>query len=214
MHDSTVFVVDDEEPVRRLVEHVLRQAGLKTVGFSGGRQFLDAYDSALPGCLVTDVHMPGMTGLELHQSLAARGSPLPVILLTAHADVQMAVQALKSNVVDVIEKPFEEHDLRTRVASAVQLDRDRRQVRIWQDEIRSRLGRVSAREREVLDLVVQGLSSKQIAHRLLVSEKTIESHRASLMSKLEARNLADLVRLTISADPLRAVGQGLQQEPR
>lgn len=199
-YEPTVFVVDDDDQMRALVERLVASIGVRTEAYADAREFLAAHDPARAGCLVSDVRMPHMTGLELQEALAARESPLPVILLTAHADVQMAVRAMKANVVDVVEKPFRNPDLLERIQRALQLDRERREERRRKAEAAALLSQLSTREREVLDLVAAGLANKQIAHKLELSEKTIEAHRSNVMKKLGVGSVAELMRLVVAGE--------------
>ncbi len=197
--DPTVFVVDDDDQVRGLVERLVLTIGARAESYADARDFLAAHEPGRSGCLVSDVRMPHMTGLELQEALAAQQSPLPVILLTAHADVPMVVQAMKSNVVDVVEKPFRNQDLLERIQRALHLDRDRREELLRRAEVEALLSHLSVREREVMDLVVAGLANKQIAQKLELSEKTIEAHRSHVMKKLGVGSVAELVRLVVTS---------------
>lgn len=201
MQESTVFIVDDEELIRTLIQRIVETAGLSAEAFSGAEEFLNWHDPSRPGCLVSDVRMPGMSGLELQAALAERNSPLPVILVTAHADVPMVLQAMKSNVVDFVEKPFDREDLLARIQKAVQLDAERRHAESARRALAARVSSLTPREKEVMDLVVLGMANKQIARQLDLSEKTVEAHRSRLMRKVGARSLAELVRLGVAADP-------------
>jgi FixJ family two-component response regulator len=204
--ESTVFIVDDDELMRSLIQSLVQSAQLPAEVYGGAQEFLAGHDTARPGCLVTDVRMPGMSGMELQERLAAQQSPLPVILVTAHADVPMVVQAMKSNVVDVIEKPFDHDDLLARIQKAVRLDAERRHDRACREALAARIASLSPREREIMDLVVLGFANKRIARHLKLSEKTVEAHRSHLMRKLGAQNLAELVRMGVAADPENLLG--------
>jgi FixJ family two-component response regulator len=174
---------------------------------------LDAHpESDLAGCLVLDVRMPGLSGLELQAKLAAQGAGLPVIILTGHAEVPMAVQALKAGAVDFFEKPVSEQKLLDRIQQALEQDARDRLRRAGRAEVRARLARLTARERQVLGLVVAGKSNKEMASELGVTTKTIEAHRAQIMRKLEAESLAELVRLSLSADNGPGLGPGDSQQ--
>ena len=178
---GTVFVVDDDDAVRRLIQSLVNSVGLPAELYTSAEQFLSACDPQRPGCLVTDVRMPGMSGLDLQQALARRGISLPVIMVTAYADVPLAVQAMKSHAVDVMQKPFRNQELLDRIQQALRADAERRRQDSCRAESAARLSLLSEREREVLDLVVAGLPNKQIAHRLHLSEKTVEAHRGKVM---------------------------------
>jgi FixJ family two-component response regulator len=200
MTEPTVFVVDDDEPSRGVIEWLMKPLGLRVEGYASAQTFLDAYDPSRPGCLVCDVRMPGMSGLELLETLAAMGASLPVIFTTAHADVQTALRAMKLKAEDMLEKPYNPQILLEWVQKAIRKDAESRRDRAHIDEINTRLARLTAREREVLDLVVAGRSNKQMAFRLHVSEKTIEAHRAQVMKKLDAESVAELVRMVLTVE--------------
>jgi two-component system, LuxR family, response regulator FixJ len=164
--------------------------------------FLDAYDAAQPGCLVLDMMMPGMNGLELQRELLDRGIEIPVIVLTGYGDVPTAVRALKNGAVEFLEKPFNDDVLLEQIRLALMLDGRRRRERDVLDLVHERIARLTPREYEILALVVDGLSSKEIAGRLTVSFKTVEAHRAKIMRKMEAESVAQLVRIVVSANSL------------
>lgn len=197
--ESTVFLVDDDEAVRDSLQWLMRSIGLSCETFPSAQTFLDAYRDERPGCLILDIRMPGMSGLELQERLNRDGVLLPIIVITGHGDVPIAVRALKAGAVDFIQKPFNDQELLDRVQQAITLDRERRRKAGREANARSRLARLTPREQEVLDLVVAGASNKVMAERLGVSQKTIEAHRAKVMDKLEARSVSDLVRIAIEA---------------
>ena len=192
----TVFVVDDDASVLKGLKRLLVAAGLNVAVFDSPQEFLERYDSNVAGCLVLDVAMPGLNGIELQQTLAARGSALPIIFLTGHGDIPMGVQAMKRGAVDFLTKPVNDDDLLTAIHHAFDRDRVLRQDRAELAEIERRLATLTPREREVLLHVVSGRLNKQIAADLGTVEKTIKVHRARVMEKMQVRSLADLVRLT------------------
>lgn len=198
-HESTVFIVDDDESVRRLIQGFVESAGLPTECYSSAQAFLSAYDSSRAGCLVTDVRMPGMTGVELQEALAAKGAVLPVIVVTGHGTVPVTVRAMRALAVDVLEKPFQRAELLARIEQALRLDQQRREAQARKAALSERFAALSRRERDVLCLVVAGLANKQIAHRLDLSEKTIEGHRSRMMKRLGVVSVAELVRLALAA---------------
>jgi two-component system, LuxR family, response regulator FixJ len=203
---STVFVVDDDPAVRALVRGAAISVHLEVECYARGTDFLRAYDGTRPGCLVLDVRMPVMSGLDLQAELAARGIEIPIIVVTGYADVSMAVQALRAGAMDFIEKPFGSQTILERVQEAVALDRQKRQVIERFADFSGRLRRLTQREREVLALLVEGRANKQIAEQLALSRKTVETHRANVMSKTGAESLAELIRLGLQASgalPLR-----------
>lgn len=198
MSAATVFIVDDDQAVAASLRWLIETVRLPVEVFPSAREFHDRFDAARPGCVLLDVRMPGMSGLELQQRLAARGRyHLPLIFVTGHGDVQMAVRAVQAGAFDFIEKPFNDQDLLDRVQRAVAHDAVQREREDQRRHLRERFDALSAREREVLDLVVQGLSNKAVANQLGLSAKTVEFHRAKVMEKLQARSVADLVKLAM-----------------
>jgi RNA polymerase sigma factor (sigma-70 family) len=194
----TVFIVDDDQAVVRSLRWLIEAIGLEVEAHASASDFLAAFDPARPGCLMLDVRMPGMSGLELQQRLAARHPyHLPIVFITGHGDVQMAVQAIQAGAFDFVEKPFGDQDLLDRVQRAIAHDAVQREREGERERLRTLFATLTGREREVLDLVVQGQSNKTIARALDVSAKTVEFHRAKLMEKLRARSVADLVKLTL-----------------
>lgn len=193
--EPTVFVIDDDKAVRHFLRGLIASVNLRVEAFTSAQEFLAAYRSSLPGCLLLDIRMPGMSGLELQQELSVRGIDLPVIVLTGHGNVQVAVHAMKAGAVDFIEKPFNNELLLDRVQQAVAKSVDTYENRIKRDEILNRRKLLTPRERQVLDLVVAGESNKGIARHLHISEKTVEIHRAHVMGKMQAKSLADLVKM-------------------
>lgn len=196
-----VFVVDDDEAVRRSLCWLLGSADLRAEAFASAPEFLDSVTSAHAGCVVTDVRMPGPSGLDLQDELARRGIDLPVILVTGHGDVRMAVRAMKAGAFDFVEKPFDDRTLLDLVQRAVAKNLADRRTQAERGDVRARIATLTPRERQVLDLVVAGEPNKGIAHRLGISEKTVETHRAHVMEKMEARSFAELMKLAL---PLKA----------
>ena len=192
----TVFVVDDDASVLKALARLLRSAGLNVVAFASPQAFLEQRDPDAPGCLVLDVAMPGLDGLELQQALAAQGGAPPVVFLTGHGDIPMSVRAMKQGAIDFLTKPVHEDDLLAAVHAAIEKDRMFRHACAELNVIRQRLATLTPREREVLKHVVAGKLNKQIAADLGTVEKTIKVHRARLMAKLQVRSLAELVRLS------------------
>jgi FixJ family two-component response regulator len=191
----TVFIVDDDPAVLKSLSRLLRAARLAVVTFPSPQDFLARHDPGLPGCLVLDVAMPGLNGLELQQALIAGGHELPIVFLTGHGDIPMSVQAMKRGAVDFLTKPVNDDDLLTAVHSAVEQDRLQRQVRAEVTEIRQRLASLTPREREVLEHVLAGHLNKQTAADLGAAEKTIKVHRARVMEKMKVQSVAELVHL-------------------
>jgi FixJ family two-component response regulator len=195
---QTVFVVDDDDAVRNSLKLLLKSAGLQAEVFGSAPEFLSKYEQAQPGCLVLDVRMPGMSGLELQQELSLRGATIPVIFITGHGDIPMAVEAMQHGAFDFLQKPFRDQDLLDRVQRALTRDAENRARLRHTDRIRERLASLSPREREVLELVTQGKANKMVAGDLGVSQRTVEIHRAHVMQKMEAGSLAELVRMMMA----------------
>lgn len=196
----TVFVVDDDDAVRSSLRLLLRSVGLSATALPSAQEFLDSYDPQQPGCLVLDVRMPGMSGLELQQQLNLRGAIIPVIFITGHGDVPMAVEAMQHGAFDFLQKPFRDQDLIDRVQRALEKDRVAREQLRRVDVIRKRIESLTARERQVLELVTAGKPNKIMAAELGVSQRTVEIHRARVMEKMEASSLAQLVRMMIDSN--------------
>lgn len=195
----TVFVVDDDAAVRDSLSLLIRSVGLKAETFETARGFLDAYASPRWGCLVLDVRMPGMSGLELQEQMVARGMSLPIVFLSAHGDIPMAVQALKAGAVDFILKPFRDQDLLDKIHEAIAAHGRLLKKLESRDVILERLGTLTAREREVMDLIVAGKANKVIAADLQISRRTVEIHRARVMEKMQASSLSELVQLVLES---------------
>ena len=193
----TIFVVDDDSAVRDALKLLLRSVGQAVETFGSAQEFLDAYSEDRPGCLVLDIRMPGMSGLELQQKLNEKHSILPIIFITGHGDVPMAVEAMQAGAVDFIQKPFRDQDLIDRINQALEKDSSNRAALGERNDIRRRLETLTPREREVLDLVVHGKANKVIAGDLKLSQRTVEIHRARVMEKMQASSLAHLVRMVL-----------------
>ena len=192
----TVFVVDDYAPVRSSISRLLRGAGFAVAAFASAEEFLAQYDTQTVGCLVLDLAMPSLNGLELQDVLAKSGSLLPIIFLTGHADIPKGVQAMKHGASDFLTKPVNDTDLLAAVRVAIEKDRVLQREQAELSEIRARLARLTPREREVLEYVVAGKLNKQIASDLGTVEQTVKVHRGHVMDKMGVRSVAELVRLT------------------
>ncbi len=199
MADATVFVVDDDQAVRSSLDMLIRSVGMSVVAYPGAREFLDGYDPEQPGCLVLDVRMPGMSGLELQRKLRDGGVDIPVIIITGHGDVPIAVRAMKDGAVEFLEKPFSKQILLEHIREAIQRDKERRLAQMRLTDIASRLDRLSKRERQVMDLIVAGKVSKEVAVELGISKKTVDVHRARVMQKMEAGSLPELVEMALTS---------------
>lgn len=195
---NEVTIIDDDQAMRESLATLLRAEGLRTQSFDSAEAFLAAGPEGASGCLILDIHMPGMTGLELQQELNLRAIALPVVMITGQGDVPKAVAALKAGAVDFLEKPYDIEDLLRAVREA--LNREDRRLRLDEEaqQFHTRLTTLSRREREVMDLMVKGLPNKLIASRLGISPRTVENHRASVMDKMQCANLSALIHLQLA----------------
>lgn len=201
---STIFIVDDDEAVRDSLRWLLEANGYRVKCFAGGEQFLDAYDPDQVGVLIADVRMPGMSGLELQEALIERQAPLPIVFITGHGDVPMAVSTMKKGAVDFLEKPFNETELRKIVARMLEDATERVSQAQLQKNQEAILARLTAREQQVLERIVAGRLNKQIAGDLNISIKTVEAHRANIMEKLEVTTVADLMKIALNQPEISA----------
>ena len=197
MTEPRVHVVDDDEAMRDSLKWLLESRGLKVELYASGEEFLQAFDNGFCGCLVLDVRMPGISGLDLYEQLRERACTLPVIYITGHGDVPMAVSALKKGATDFIEKPFNDQDMLGLIESCMEQDRAAAARRAESASVAQRLDSLTQRENEVLGLVVGGKLNKQIADELGISIKTVEVHRSRVMQKMGANSVAELVQLTL-----------------
>ena len=197
MSAATVFVIDDDASVRDSINLILSLKGMRTQLFSSAQDFLEAYRPEWRGCILTDLQMPGMSGLDLQQALHERGVLLPVVVLTAHGDVPTTRVAMKGGAFDFLEKPINDEVLLDVLKNAIREDIHRHAAESAEDALRSRLARLTPREREVLDLLVEGLSHREIAARLTISPRTVEVYKARMMEKLQCRSLAELIRAAL-----------------
>ena len=193
--DASVNIVDDDPAVRDSLKWLMESVNLPVKSFSTGMEFLDSDASKEPGCVILDIRMPGMSGIDVFEELQSRESAIPVIFLTGHGDVHLAVRAMKSGAFDFVEKPFNDQVLLDLIQKAIRHDAAYLSLRVELDDIKERLTHLTTREREVLDGVVGGRANRIIAEDLGLSEKTIEFHRAKMMEKMRAETLAELIRL-------------------
>lgn len=196
---ETVFVVDDDEAVRDSLRWLLEANGYRVQCFASAESFLESYHPSQVGCLILDVRMQGMSGLELQEKLAQLGSTLPTVFVTGHGDVPMAVSTMKKGAKDFIEKPFDEGELRVLVERMLATARSENTVFEQRREAAARLEKLTARENQVLERIIAGRLNKQIADDLGISIKTVEAHRANIMEKLNVNTIADLLRLALSS---------------
>ena len=197
---ATVFIVDDDEAVRASLKLLLKTLGLPAQTYASAQEFLATFDERRGGCLVLDIRMPGMSGLELQEELNTRGAMMPIIFITGHGDVPMAVEAMQRGAMDFLQKPFRDQDLLDRITEAMAKDRAGRELLGNRERMRARVAALTPREREVMALVTQGKANKVIAADLDLSQRTVEIHRAHVMEKMGANSLAHLVRMAIEMD--------------
>jgi len=195
----TVFVVDDDEAMRSSLRWLVEAEGLRVETFAAASEFLAAYYPGRAGCILLDVRMPGMSGLELQAHLSSQDMRTPVIIITGHGDVPMAVQAMKAGAVDFIEKPFDDEVLLSGIRRALATDAEQRERQENRAELAMRLAQLTPREHEVMERVTEGKSNKEIANALGVSAKTVEAHRARVMEKMGAHSLAELVKMVMES---------------
>ncbi|HLU15721.1 MAG TPA: response regulator transcription factor [Burkholderiaceae bacterium] len=201
---SVIYIVDDDEAVRDSLRWLLEANGYRVKCYAGAEQFLEAYDPEQVGVLIADVRMPGMSGLELQEALIERKAPLPIVFITGHGDVPMAVSTMKKGAVDFLEKPFNETELRRIVARMLEDAVERVEQARVQKSQEAILARLTAREQQVLERIVAGRLNKQIAGDLNISIKTVEAHRANIMEKLEVTTVADLMKIALNQPELSA----------
>lgn len=197
---ATVYIVDDDDAVRDSLSLLMKSAGLRARAYESAETFLSAFSPDNYGCLLLDIRMPGMNGMELQRELLARNSMLPIIFITAHGDIPMAVDAVQHGAVDFIQKPFDDTELLSKVRRSLADSQGRHEEDLERLDIRRRSATLTAREREVMSQVVKGKANKVIASDLGVSQRTVEIHRARVMEKMQAGSLAQLVRMVLIAE--------------
>src|SRR5258705_4320493 len=205
--EQVVFVIDDDPSMRTAIKELIEAVGLSWQAFGSGQELLETTLPDIPGCLVLDVRLPGLSGLNLQRELTERGIQIPIIFITGYGDIPMSVQAMKAGAVEFLTKPFRDQDLLDAIEQATERDRSARRQRTETGELRDRSERLTPREHEVMRLVVAGLLNKQIAAELGISEKTVNVHRSQVMQKMRADSLAELVRM---AEKLRLSSLGSQ----
>jgi len=196
-----VFIVDDDPSMRSALRNLIQSVGFRVEVFSSAQEFLGHKRAMTPACLVLDVRLKGMSGLELQRELAAANDPIPVIFITGHGDIPMTVRAMKAGAIEFLMKPFQKEDLLAAIHQGLERDRIWREEHAQISSLRDRFEQLSSREREVMDLVVSGLINKQIGAQLGLSEVTVKIHRGRVMQKMQAASLADLVRMSDKLKP-------------
>lgn len=197
----TVYVIDDDQAVRDSLRWLLDSLNLPVLSYPSGESFFEALEDEPVGCIISDVRMPGMSGLDVQRQVSDHGWRIPVIIVTGHADVPMAIRAMKNGAYDFIEKPYSDQLLLERVQDAVRSDIGDRSKRDLRRETAERAAALSHREKEIMDLVVAGLANREIAERLSLSIKTVEAHRSKVMTKMEATSLSHLIRQALLLEP-------------
>ena len=197
--EPTVFIVDDDSAVLKGLRLLVKSLRMNVETYLSAQEFLDSYDPARPGCLVLDVRMPGISGLELQEKLRQRNINIPVIIMTGYGEIAVAVEAMKKDAMEFLEKPISGQVLLDRIQKAIAKDARIRQEQAAQKTITSRLALLTSRERQVMDLVIAGKLNKIIARELGISQKTVEFHRSNIMKKMKVESLAELVRLVIES---------------
>jgi RNA polymerase sigma factor (sigma-70 family) len=199
--NATIFIVDDDEAIRDSLDMLLRTVDLNTTTFGSGDEFLEAYDPGWEGCILLDIRMPGTSGMEVQKRLAESGCSIPIIFITGHGDIPMAVEAMHIGAFDFIQKPFRDQDLLDRIDQALTTSDEQEQQSARKKTVQNQFQTLTPREQEVMQFVVHGSANKVIAMDLGVSQRTVEIHRARVMEKMRARSLAELVRMALLIEP-------------
>lgn len=199
MTNPIVHIIDDDMSVRKSLRWLIESVDLEVGCYESANTFLDAFQSGRPGCLILDVRMPGLSGLDLQESMATKNMTIPIIIVTGHADVPMAIRAMKNGAFDFIEKPYNDQYLLDRVQEAIRQSTATHTEDILQQDAQEKIDSLTPREKEVMNMVAEGLSNKKIASRLQLSVKTVETHRANVMFKMKADSLPALIKLVMKA---------------
>ena len=202
--DQTIFIIDDEKSVRDSIKLLMESIGLNAQVFASAQEYLDQFDADAPGCLITDIRMPMMSGLDLQQKLSEKALHPPIIMITGHGDVPMAVSAIQQGAIDFVEKPFNNQKLLDLVYKALEIDAKRRGENTKLDDIQQKYQYLTDKEKQVFELVIKGHLNKQIAQELFVTQSAIEARRAKIMEKMQANNLSDLMRMGMVMGMIKA----------
>ncbi len=197
MTEPRVYVVEDDEAVRDSLQLLLKTEGYQVASYPEAASFLEAWSPSLNGCIVLDIRMPGMSGMDLQKELVSRGSELPIIFVTGHGDVPLAVEAMQLGAVDFVQKPYRDQELLDKIRKAMELDAQRQDVRLEKQEIQRRMDSLTPREREIMEMMIDGNANKVIAIDLNISQRTVEIHRSRVMQKMGTHSLAQLVRMVM-----------------
>ena len=197
--DVAIYIVDDDEAIRDSLNLLMQSVGLSATCFASAHAFLDGYDASKPGCLILDVRMPDMSGLDLQRILNEKQIQIPVIIITGHADVPIAVRAMKAGAMDVLEKPFNDQALLDAITNAITKSNEAFEEQNSRVKLKNRAEHLSPREREIMDLLILGKGSKKIAAQLGISPKTVDVHRIHIMEKMEVKSIVELARLVVSS---------------
>jgi len=197
--NAMVYIVEDDEAVRDSIEMMMESVGQAAKAYEDAAAFLEEYSPSMSGCIVTDVRMPGMNGMELHRRLNDLGCSLPIIFVTGHGDIQMAVDAMQNGAMDFVTKPYREQELLDKISRALDKDAASREFLIERQEVQERLATLTARETEVMEMMVSGNANKVIGIDLGISERTVEIHRGRVMKKMKTHSLAELVKMVLTA---------------
>lgn len=196
-NEPTVFIVDDDEAIRNAINFLMRTEKLNAETFASAEEFLDYYKPQWPGVVILDVRMSGMNGLQLQETLNDKSIHIPIIIVTGHGDVPMAVQAMKMGAHDFVQKPFENEELLAKVRQCIDLDSQRRREEHSHDDVERRLASLTVRERQVMEMLIEGKRNKVIAGELGISSRTVEAHRSKIMEKMEVHSLSEVVRIAL-----------------
>lgn len=197
MTEPRVYVVEDDEAVRDSLQLLLKTEGYKVTAYPDANSFLETWNPTLSGCIVLDIRMPGMSGMDLQKELVSRGSELPIIFVTGHGDVPLAVEAMQLGAVDFVQKPYRDQELLDKIRKAMELDSQRQEIRLEKQEIQRRIDSLTPREREIMEMMIDGNANKVIAIDLNISQRTVEIHRSRVMQKMGTHSLAQLVRMVM-----------------